>query len=118
MPFAVGSQFAVEEFGSGAVGADPIAPPEQVVNFVGDLGSHGNADVLNDICSVGSTLNHDFQGSGKDDACKIITVAAGELEKISYTRVWVESRSKDGKFNRVVTTYAAGMGSVQSGLIA
>jgi len=45
--------------------------------IVGDLGSHGNADVLNDIYSIGSTLNHNFQGSGKDDACKIITVAAG-----------------------------------------
>ena len=77
LPFARGSQFAVEEFGSGAVGADPIAPAEQVVNFVGDLGSHGNADVLNDICSIGSTLTHNFQGSGKDDACTIITVAAG-----------------------------------------
>jgi hypothetical protein len=31
-----GSQCAVEEFGSGAVGADPIAPAEQVVDFVGD----------------------------------------------------------------------------------
>jgi hypothetical protein len=27
--------FAVEEFGGGAVRADPIAPPEQVMNFVG-----------------------------------------------------------------------------------
>jgi hypothetical protein len=34
--FARGSQFAVEEFGSGAVGPNPIAPPEKVVNFVGD----------------------------------------------------------------------------------
>jgi hypothetical protein len=74
LPFARGSQFAVEEFGGNAV---PIAPPEKVVNFVGDLGSHGNADVLNDIYSIGSTINHNFQGSGKDDACKIITVAAG-----------------------------------------
>ena len=77
LSFARGRQFAFKEFGGGAVGADPIAPAEQVVNFVGDLGSHGNADVLNDICSVGSTLNHNFQGSGKDDACKMITVAAG-----------------------------------------
>ena len=67
----------IEEFGGSAVGADPIAPAEQVVNLVGDLGSHGHADVLNDICSVGSTLNHNFRGSGKDDACKIITVGAG-----------------------------------------
>ena len=67
----------VEEFGSGAVGPDPIAPAEEFVNFVGDLGSHGNADVLNDIYSVGSTINLNFQESGKDDACKIITVAAG-----------------------------------------
>ncbi len=36
MPFARGSQIAVEEFGSGGVGADPIAPAEQIVNFVGD----------------------------------------------------------------------------------
>ena len=36
LPFAGGSQCAVEEFGSGAVGPDPIAPAEQVVNFVGD----------------------------------------------------------------------------------
>ena len=28
-----GSQFAVEEFGSSAVGADPIVPAEQVVNL-------------------------------------------------------------------------------------
>ena len=76
LPFTGGSQFAVEEFGGGAVGVQPIAPAEQVVNFVGDLASYGNADVLNDICSVGSTLNHNFRGSGKDDACKIITVAA------------------------------------------
>ena len=59
------------------VGPDPIAPAEQVVNFVGDPGSHGNAYVLNDIYSVGSTINLNFQESGKDDACKIITVAAG-----------------------------------------
>jgi len=110
--FAGGSQFAIEEFGSGAVGADPIAPAEQVVNLVGDLGSHGNADVLNDICSVGSTLNHNFQGSGKDDACKMITIAASEFEKIAYARVRVESRSKDGNFHRVETAYAAGMGLV------
>jgi len=77
LPFTGGSQSAVEKFGSGAVDADPIAPAEQVVNFVGDPGSHGNADVLNEICSIGSTLNHNFQGSGKDDACKIITVAVG-----------------------------------------
>ena len=77
MAFARGSHSAVEEFGSGAIGADPIAPAEQVANFVGDLGPHGNADVLNDICSLGFTLNHNFQGSGKDDACKMITVAAG-----------------------------------------
>ena len=67
----------VEEFGSGAVDPDPIAPAEEFVNFVADLGSYGNADVLNDICSIGSTLNHNFQGSGKDDACKMITVAVG-----------------------------------------
>jgi len=36
LPLARGDQFAVEEFGGGAVGADPIAPAEQVVNFVGD----------------------------------------------------------------------------------
>ena len=36
LPFVRGSQFAVEEFGGSAVGADPIAPAEQVVNFVGD----------------------------------------------------------------------------------
>ena len=35
-----------------------------------------------------------------------------EFEKISYARVRVESRSKDGKFDRVVTAYAAGMGLV------
>jgi hypothetical protein len=51
------------------------------VNFVEDPGSHGNADVLNEICSIGSTLNHNFQGSGKDDACKIITVAVGGVGK-------------------------------------
>ena len=56
LPFAGSSQCAVKEFGSGAVGADSIASAEQVVNFVGDLGSHGNADVLNDIYSIGSTL--------------------------------------------------------------
>ena len=53
LPFARGSQSTVEEFGGGAVGADAIAPAEQVVNFVG---SYGNADVLNDICSVSSIL--------------------------------------------------------------
>ena len=36
LAFARGNQFAVEEFCGGAVGADPIAPAEQVVNFVGD----------------------------------------------------------------------------------
>src|SRR5262245_12059035 len=36
LPFARCSQFAVEEFGSGPVGADPIAPAKEVVNFVGD----------------------------------------------------------------------------------
>ena len=36
LPFVRGSQSAVEEFGGGAVGADPIAPAEQVVNFVRD----------------------------------------------------------------------------------
>ena len=36
LPFARAGQCAVEEFGGGAVGADPIAPAEQVVNFVGD----------------------------------------------------------------------------------
>jgi hypothetical protein len=36
MAFARGSHPAVEEFGSGAVGADPIAPAEQVVNFIGE----------------------------------------------------------------------------------
>ena len=35
--FAGRSQSAVEEFGGGAVGADPIAPAEQVVNFVGKI---------------------------------------------------------------------------------
>ena len=34
--FAGGSQFAVQEFGGGAVSPDPIVPAEQVVNFVGD----------------------------------------------------------------------------------
>jgi hypothetical protein len=33
MPFARGSQFAVEDFGGGVVGAEPIAPAEQVVNL-------------------------------------------------------------------------------------
>ena len=56
LPFDRASQSTVEKFGSGAVRADPIASAEQVVNFVGDLGSHGNADVLNDIYSIGSTL--------------------------------------------------------------
>ncbi len=36
LPFARGRQSAVEEFGGGAVAADPIAPAEKVVNFVGD----------------------------------------------------------------------------------
>ena len=36
MPFARGSHPAVEQFGSGAVDADPIVPAEQVLNFVGD----------------------------------------------------------------------------------
>jgi hypothetical protein len=49
---------------------------------------------------------------GKDDACKIITVAADDLEKISYARVRVESRSKDANFGHVETAYAAGMGLV------
>ena len=35
MPFARGSQIAVEDFAGGVVGAEPIAPAEQVVNFVG-----------------------------------------------------------------------------------
>ena len=43
----------------------------------------------------------------------IITVAVGGVfEKISYARVRVESRSKDGNFDRVETAYAAGMGLV------
>ena len=33
LPFAGGGQSAVEEFGGRAVGADPIAPAEQVVNL-------------------------------------------------------------------------------------
>ena len=33
LPFARGSQSAVEELGNGAVGADPTAPAEQVMNF-------------------------------------------------------------------------------------
>jgi hypothetical protein len=41
-----------------------------------------------------------------------------EFKKISYARVRVESRSKDGKFDRIETAYAAGMGLVWSGLIA
>jgi hypothetical protein len=36
LAFARGRQFAVEEFGGGAVGVDPITPAEQVVNFVGE----------------------------------------------------------------------------------
>ena len=36
LPFARAGQSTVEEFGSGAIGADPIAPAQQVVNFVGD----------------------------------------------------------------------------------
>ena len=34
-PFAGGRQFAIEEFGGGAEGSDPVAPAEQVMNFVG-----------------------------------------------------------------------------------
>jgi hypothetical protein len=34
--FVRGRQSAIEEFDSRAVGADPIAPAEQVVNFVGE----------------------------------------------------------------------------------
>jgi len=33
LSFARGRQFAFKEFGGGAVGADPIAPAEQVVNL-------------------------------------------------------------------------------------
>ena len=44
-------------------------------------------------------------GASKDDACEI-------FEKIAYARVQVESRTKDGKFDRVETAYAAGMGLV------
>ena len=40
----------------------------------------------------------------------MITVAASEFEKIAYARVRVESRSKDGNFDRMETAYAAGMG--------
>jgi hypothetical protein len=36
LPFTRGSQFTIKEFGGGAVGTDPIAPAEQIVNFVGD----------------------------------------------------------------------------------
>ena len=36
LPFVRGSQSAVEEFGSDAVGADSVAPAEHVVNFVGE----------------------------------------------------------------------------------
>ena len=36
LPFARCSQFAVEELGSGFVGADPIAPTKQVVDFIGE----------------------------------------------------------------------------------
>jgi len=36
LPFARAGQCAVEEFGGGAVGADPIAPAEQLMNFVGE----------------------------------------------------------------------------------
>jgi len=36
MAFARGSHSAVEEFGSSAVGADPVASAEQIVNFIGD----------------------------------------------------------------------------------
>ena len=42
MAFARRSHPAVEEFGSGAVGADPIAPAEQVLNFVGDDARDGD----------------------------------------------------------------------------
>ena len=35
LPFARGRQSAVKEIGGGAVSPDPIAPAEQVVNFVG-----------------------------------------------------------------------------------
>ncbi len=35
-----------------------------------------------------------------------------QFEKISYARVRVESRSKDGNFDHVETAYAAGMGLV------
>jgi hypothetical protein len=51
-------------------------------------------------------------GAAKDDACQIITIAAGEFEKISYARVRVQSRSKDGNFDHVETAYAAGVGLV------
>lgn len=33
LPFVRGSQSTVEEFGGGAVGADPIAPAEQIMNL-------------------------------------------------------------------------------------
>jgi hypothetical protein len=49
-----------------------------------------------------------FCGAPKHDACKIITIA----KRISYARVRVESRSKDGNFDHVETAYAAGMGLV------
>ena len=35
LAFARASQCAVEKFGGGAIGVDPIVPAEQVVNFVG-----------------------------------------------------------------------------------
>jgi hypothetical protein len=44
------------QFKNSAVGADPIDPSEQVVNFVWGPGSHRNADLLNDICSVSFIL--------------------------------------------------------------
>ena len=52
VPFLRSSQSAVEEFGSGAVRADSIAPAEQVVNFVGDesataICTHALAQLLN-----------------------------------------------------------------------
>ena len=36
LSFTRGGQSAIEEFGGGAVGADPIAPAEKVVNFIGE----------------------------------------------------------------------------------
>ena len=46
LPFARGSQSAVEEFGGGAVGADPIPPAEQVVNLAWRRVDPLNAKVL------------------------------------------------------------------------